>query len=285
MEPSRTLTTDVGRSPFAAEHARILRGMERGGVLELPAPGALRERYAPHVCEAAVATWRDRMVNEHRSASVFASLVPQLIEASTTVDVQTVALQAATEEIRHAVLCGEVVRAFGGEPVTQAEAVLPRIPEHAGVAALERVLRNMMFVGCLAETVAVALITEERELAQDPFVRAVFDRILPDEVSHARMGWLFLAQHLASLDGDARGRLERYLRVAFAYFERRELALLPLTPPGMPAELRAQREAIGLCEGEAAQTLFRETVEGVIIPRLEDMGLGARRAWRERAEA
>jgi len=224
------------------------------------------------------------MVNEHRSAAVFASLVPQLIEASSTIDVQTVALRAATDEIYHATLCGDVVRAFGGDASATAEPALVRMPEHEGLSALERAVRNVTFVGCLSETVAVALIAEERELADEPFVRATLDRILPDEVAHARLGWLYLTHNLPRLDAGAVGRMERYLRVAFAYLERREVDLLPLTPPAIPAELRAQREAVGMCEGEDARSLFYKTVTEVIVPRFEALGIDAAHAWKHRRE-
>lgn len=279
----RTLTMDTAASPFRTDHARILRSLDKRPV-ELPPGDVLRERYDPTVREAAVQTWRDRMVNEHRSAAVFAALVPQLIEASSTIDVQTVALRAATDEIYHATLCGDVVRAFGGEPEATAEPTLMRMPCHDGLSALERAVRNVAFVGCLSETVAVALISEERELADEPLVRATLDRILPDEVAHARLGWLYLTHNLPRLDAGAPARMAAYLRVAFAYLERREVDLLPLTPPAIPAELRAQREAVGLCEGEDARSLFYKTVTEVIVPRFEALGIDASDAWKHRRE-
>ncbi len=244
----RTLTMDVSASPFRADHARIVRTLEKGPV-ELPSGDALRERYDDTVREAAVHTWRDRMVNEHRSAAVFASLVPQLIEASSTIDVQTVALRAATDEIYHATLCGDVVRAFGGDASATAEPTLVRMPEHEGLSALERAVRNVAFVGCLA-----------------------------------RLGWLYLTHNLPRLEAGAVARMERYLRVAFAYLERREVDLLPLTPPAIPAELRAQREAVGMCEGEDARSLFYKTVTEVIVPRFEALGIDAGDAWKNRRE-
>ena len=173
------------------------------------------------------------------------------------------------------------MRAFGAEAVATAEPTLRQIAVHPGLDPVERTMRNVMFVGCLAETVAVALISEERELATEPFVRAIFSRILADEVIHARFGWGYLAHCIATLDGAARERTAEYLRSAFAYLERNEIALLPRFPP-MPAELAAQRESIGLCTGSLAQDLFYETVESVIVPRLMDLGIDARTAWRTR---
>jgi hypothetical protein len=198
--------------------------------------------------------------------------------------VQTAVLSAATDEIVHATLCGDIVTAFGGEPVAQAEPTLTPLPRHANVDAVERVVRNVMFVGCLSETVAVALLEEERALAQEPWVRDVIELILADEIAHARLGWQFLAMQLPHLREGARERLATYLRVAFAYLERRELELLPVSPP-ITGEMLRQREAVGLCSGRGARDLFFDTLESVIVPRFEEMGIAAREAWRTRGES
>ena len=41
-------------------------------------------------------------------------------------------------------------------------------------------------------------------------------------------------------------------------------------------------EALGLCSGSDARTLFYGTVERVIVPGLEALGLTARAAWEAR---
>lgn len=272
-----TLTTDVQGGVFAHEHARILDGLRRGAG-ELPALG---ETYAPEVVAAVATVWRARMVNEHRSSAVFAGLLPQLIDASVTLDAQTVVLRMASDEIHHAALCGHVLAAFGETPRAVVPDRVDPMPAHADVSPLERVTRNVLVVGCLAETVAVALLSEERARSTDPLVRAVLDQILADEVTHARFGWSFLAHALASLHTDARATLDRYLRVAFASLERHELdRLVPAGP--MRGELKAQRESLGVCDGTDGREVFYATVDQVIVPRLEAFGLGARDAWKHR---
>ncbi len=277
----RTLSTLFGDSPFRPGHERTLRehGRERVGIA--PSIDELATRYEPSVREAAIVTWRARMVNEHRSSSVFAGLLPQLIEASSALDVQTAVLTAATDEIVHATLCGDVVKAFGAEPIAQAEPDLTPLPRHTKVDALERVVRNVMFVGCLSETVAVALLEEERALAHEPWIERVLETILADEIAHARLGWQFVAMNLPNLADGARERLAAYLRVSFAYLERRELELLPVSPP-LDGDLVRQRESLGLCSGSTARGLFFDTLETVIVPRFEDMGIAARAAYRDR---
>ena len=95
------------RGPF--ERAMASAGRDRIGA----APeGFLARHPDERVRSAAVATWRARMVNEHRSSAVFAGIVPQMIEASTGFDLQSAALRAAQDELAHAALCADVVRAF-----------------------------------------------------------------------------------------------------------------------------------------------------------------------------
>ena len=44
----------------------------------------------------------------------------------------------------------------------------------------EAALRNAIFVGCLSETVSIALLTEERELTREPVIRRVVDQLAAD---------------------------------------------------------------------------------------------------------
>ena len=43
--------------------------------------------------------------------------------------------------------------------------------------------------------------------------------------------------------------------------------------------------ALGVSEAAAARTLFYQSIEHVIVPELEALGLGAERAWKERLDA
>jgi hypothetical protein len=207
-----------------------------------------------------------------------------MIEASTGFELQTAALRAATEELFHAALCGDVVRAFGGDPRAEAEAELTPPPRHPELSAGERLLRNVMFVGCLSETVAVGLLTEEHALCTDPWVRGVLEVILADEVAHAKLGWQHLAAAAPALDDAARARTAAYLRVAFGYLEEKELALLPVSPR-LDAETVRGREAAGLCSGDTARGVFYDTLAQVVVPSLDALGLDASAAWRERRRA
>lgn len=222
----------------------------------------------------AITTWQRRMRNEHVSARVFAALVPQFMRAGVHDD-RLVELSAMVgEELEHARMCAGVVLALGGEPVADLGELDP-VPEHPGVGPVEALLRNLVSVACLSETVAVAQISAERDQAGHPALAEVLTRILADEVGHARLGWRALDALVPTLTPEAKGRLEAYLEVAFASLighHAREGAD-PRSRPG-PA-----LEGVGVCDGALQHSVYRDAVATVIIPSLEAAGLAAERAW------
>jgi hypothetical protein len=224
--------------------------------------------------EMAVVTWRGRMVNEHVSARVFAGLVPQMMAAGVDVRLQLEVASMIQEELRHGVLCAAAVEALGGE----ARAPLPRleaVPQHDDCEPLEGLLRNILSVCCLSETVAVALITAERLETRPAELQAALTEILADEVGHARFGWRLLDELAPRIGQALRQRLGDYLPVAFLHLLHYELAHLPVqaTPPSDIVE------GYGVCNGRDARALFYDTIATVIVPELEARGLPGEAAW------
>jgi hypothetical protein len=227
----------------------------------------------PHLGEAARATWLGRMVNEYASSRVFEGLAAQVQAAG--LDARRVAQcrAFADEERTHGALCGAVVQALGGEATAPDRRDEP-FPLHSDVGPLEGVLRNVLSISCLSETVAVSLIGAERLAMQAGELRDLLTRIWADEIGHARFGWLLVTEHLPGLGEEERRRLGAYLAVAFSHLERYELAHLP-------ADVRPPPEgaALGLCNGADSRALFYATVEEVVVPRLDALGLAASAAW------
>ena len=242
-----------------------LRELARARMIDLSA--------TPGAAVAARETWRARMVNEHGSARVFEALAEQLARAGLAQTDVDACRSFAEEERLHGVLCGAVVASLGGEAIAPALA-RTAMPLHAEVGATEAVLRNVLSVACLAETVAVALIGAERLAMPEGPLRALLTQIYSDEIGHARFGWRLVTTRIPSLDQSARARLSAYLSVAFASLEAHQLQHLPVgaCPPPEGA-------ALGLCRGEDGRALFYDTVTEVIVPRLEALGLSAKRAW------
>ena len=223
---------------------------------------------------AAIATWKGRMINEHVSSRVFAALLPQLMKAGIAPKWQTKIADAAVEELRHGRQCAAVVSALGGDPIATVPH-LEDVPEHEDAEPLEAALRNLLSISCLSETVAVALISAERMRAGVATIEQALGRILADEVRHARTGWAIVEELAPTLDDALKARLSDYLVVAFRHLVAHELAHLPEGPA--PSE---RAEEVGVCDGREGRALFFDTVNTVIVPRLQALGLDAQRAWR-----
>lgn len=224
---------------------------------------------------AAIDTWRGRMVNEHISSRVFAALVPQMMRAGASSSRLEALATMIGDELRHGRLCAAMVEALGG----QARAPYPdlaQVPDHGDAAPLEAALRNLLSICCLSETVAVALISAERLHAGQADMGKTLDGILADEVRHSRFGWTWLEEVQPQIDDAMRGRLGRYLTVAFRHLVAHELAHLPAGPTPSLGAMQ-----VGVCDGREARALFFDTVAQVIVPRLQALGLPAQQAWRE----
>lgn len=222
----------------------------------------------------AIGTWKARMVNEHISARVFASLIPQMMHAGLDPDWQEAVATMVSDELRHGRQCAAVVHALGGEATAEVPS-LPDVPLHQDAGPLESFLRNLISISCLSETVAVSLIRAEQEELETPGIRETLDQILADEVQHARFGWRVLGDLGPGLDDGLRRRLGDYLVCAFRHLREHELAHLPEGP--RPTQ---QAEQVGVCDGGDARALFFDTVEQVIVPGLEEHGIPAGAAWK-----
>lgn len=230
----------------------------------------------------ALINWRHRMASEHVSARVFAELASQAVRAGLpTAETARIAAMIG-QELEHAVLCARVVRALGGEARAEAPGELPAVPTHDDVTPLEGLLRNAISIGCCSETVAVALVGAERELAPCPALADVLGSILADEVKHARFGWRLVDALVPTLDRRARDRLGGYLVSCFEH----QLAFhAPFVRWGA-ATLEAQ--GIGVPDGPANARTFLDVMTKVTVPGLERVGLPAREAFAaavERARA
>ena len=236
-------------------NALDLRDLARMNAPDVDAPAHLRD--------AAVATWHARMINEYASSRVFVALARQLESCGFEEESDEV-VQLAEEERRHGVLCGAVVEALGGE-ARGALFEAPRWPEHRDATARAALVRNVVSVCCMSETVAVALIGAERLEMPESSLRELLTRIWADEVGHARFGWRFLERVARTLTADERAAVRAYVPIALAHLEAHEHAHLP------PRGAAPGGERLGLCSGLDARVLLRETIDEVIAPRIQNL--------------
>jgi hypothetical protein len=222
---------------------------------------------------AALGNWRDRMVSEHASARVFAGFFDRLLRAGMPRRYHDMAGGAIDEELSHAVLCARALTALGGEARAPLPDPLPRLAQHEDATPVEAVLRDAISIGACSETVAVALVGAEREQAASPALREVLDRILADEVGHARLGWKLLDDLLPNEGMPTRRRLSAYLVAVFEHqiaFHAPFLDLPSMSDRGV---------GFGAPDGPSNWRVFVSTMSTVTIPGLEQRGLFARAAW------
>lgn len=237
-------------------------------------------RWEPSAVARARSLWLDRMVNEYTSTTVFSQLAAQLVEANATLDTTAVALRMAQDELRHAEICGQVVRAMGGNARRMRDTAVAPIARHAGCSDEERALRNVIFTTCVSEMNSVSYFVAVLEHLEDPFLRDVTRRLLADEVLHGRFGFTYLEAWDAWLDAHPGVRLSigKYLRYAFAFVEA-EYARDECREVG---RLTHDDIALGVVEPGFAAETFRRTMIEAVVPGLERFGIPAEDAWRRR---
>jgi hypothetical protein len=272
-----TLTIAGSGTPIQDEYRRlaaaIARCKPRDEVFDA-------SRYAPEAVASAREMWRGRMGAEHASVPVLIDLAGQLVEAGATLDAQAVVLRMAIDELRHAEICGEAVRALGGEPACAVDPGASRLPRFQGVAPEERAIRNVIFGNALVETVNTAQLVDTHDTTTDPYLAEATRRLLADETHHAAFGFDYLAAWAPWLDAHppVRASLGRFLRRAFAELERAR------SGAGLPPRRRTADEiALGIADPARLTVVLHETVEGAIVPALEGFGLDAGAAWRARS--
>jgi hypothetical protein len=271
-----TVTLAGSGTSIEDEHRRALDALARCQAQHIPFDASL---YDPRSVAEAREMWRTRMRAEHESVPALTALVPQLIEAGATLDVQNVVLRMTIDEIRHTEICGEAVRALGGDGTCELGA-LPRLPTWPGVCPEERALRNVIFGHALIETVNTANLVDIHDTMTDPCLREATRRLLADEVQHATFGFDYLtawAPWLAS-HPDVVASLSRFLRRGFAELERAR------SGAGLPPRTRTPDEiALGIADPARVTLVLHHTVQGAIIPALEGFGIDAEAAWKERS--
>lgn len=154
--------------------------------------GGRRRAPRPEASPRVRAEWRARIAAEYGSAAITQHLVLWLIQLGASPEVIDAGLVIVGDELAHARLSAEVYAdAGGGEPPALARGDL-ELPRRPGAPLELDVLRTVVRVFCLGETVAVPLFSHLRAGCTVGSARRALDRVLRDEVRHRDFGWLAL---------------------------------------------------------------------------------------------
>jgi hypothetical protein len=166
---------------------------------------------AGHLTARAHAEWRARVRAEYVSAAITAQTVHWMIVCGLPDDLLRVGLRVVADELDHARLSHDVVRAIGGgdlpEPISLEGLVAPTSHRGLGASLIDAVLGSF----CIGETLAVPLFSAMRARTTQPQARAALDRILRDEAVHRAFGWDALDALLALDEPGLRERADEVL--------------------------------------------------------------------------
>ncbi len=136
--------------------------------------------------------WRARIAAEYGSAAITQHLVLWLIQIGASPDVIDAGLRIVEDELVHSRMSHEVYVDAGGTEPPHIDRDTLQLHRRAQLPVELDVLRTVVRVFCLGETVAVPLFSHLRAGCTVPSARAALDRVLRDEVRHRDFGWMAL---------------------------------------------------------------------------------------------
>jgi hypothetical protein len=234
--------------------------------------------------DAARFVWHRRVVNEARSVELALrmrkiamqmALVPVLLEALVRLE---------EDEISHVELARAVLGRLGVPKINvPAEATAIVLLEEPAPASWMRVVLTGL---CICESVSAARFGMVREHTDLAGYRACIDVFYRDELTHAELGFVLLPDAVARLQEalgttqaidlimlELRTTLGQLDRVIGLDFERKG---------GLPAMRPQPEQNPGVVEPALDAIAFYRAMYEDIVPRLETVGLPARKAWEAR---
>lgn len=156
------------------------------------------------------------------------------------------------------------------------------VPPFDGITATdppERALFRAVLTGlAVCESVSAARFAAVRAHTDLPIPRACIEYFLRDEIAHAELGFSLLPSALAGIDA---AELDAELTATFRTLE----LTVGLDAERKKLELRARPQLpmnAGIVEPAIDALAFYECVARSILPRLEKIGIDARKIWARR---
>ena len=232
-------------------------------------PAADVAAYTAAQVEFAALAWPLRAAEELRSAMIYRALAAASASVLPAFNERFAAV--AREEVGHARLCATVGARLGATPPTyDGGPVRQRLASLTD--ARERVIALVVAEVAIGETISMAMFREGRRATTEPLARAAVERIVADEARHQQLGWEALA--VLADDPLAAAHTVHALAAAEQQIAVPALRFLEAGKPFDPAWA-----ALGVIPPERRVDAFYTSVEQLVIPRLERMGIAGRRLW------
>ncbi len=213
--------------------------------------------------ELIASVWLGRAAAEAGAAQTFRVVADCLRTLDAEPELVALARRAVGDELRHAELCWEVARHYGGD-LAQPAPTARELPHYDG--ASEELICSLHVVGqcCLNETTAGAFLERCLQHTTAELPRKTFLLLLSDEVDHARLGWA----HLASprLSTETRAAIAAWLPSMIA----RNLRVWRARPDTPPDPVYAQHGAL---PRDTVVQAVTAAVDELLIPGLAHVGI------------
>ncbi len=139
---------------------------------------------------AIAAGWGEDARMEHASIASFARFTLELLAIGAPADLVEAAQEAGLDEIVHARACFGLASRYAGRPLGPDALAVFAMPARAGLveaatAAVEE--------GCVGETIAALIASEQLAVVCDDAAKQALARIAADEVRHAELAYRFVA--------------------------------------------------------------------------------------------
>ena len=213
--------------------------------------------------------WLNDALMEHASIASFAKFTLDLLAIGAPAELVHDAQQASIDEVHHARLCFALASRFAGRSLGPGS--LPTATQSSqgssGPHQLGDIVRAAFREGCVGETIAALVASEQRDGCTDQQAVDALSIIARDEAQHAALAWRFIAWALGQ---------DRAAVLPVLQQERIALLSGQRTPPATKSSVsdHAWRAAGRLAPGEHAE-VTRLAVEQVVIPCLDALTAAA----------
>jgi hypothetical protein len=228
----------------------------------LPASDDAIARLSDDDREAIAEVWLGRAAMERRVGDSFAVVTDALRALRADGEALRLAERAIDDEMRHAEICRFVASRFHGAELASPPRLALTVPKLPGASDELRHTLHVVGQCALNETTASAVLEASVDGARSDLARAALRELLSDEIDHARIGWMHLAQVRAPIRADV------------------ERLLLPLVRANMKTWRDSPRPtppANGLDHGappyEVIERALLGSVRDLIVPGVRRLGM------------
>lgn len=274
MKPSGPRRLEIVRDTTklkAVHRKRVL----RDGTAPAP-PKFDRSRYTDAVLAKARIGWQGLLDSEFESVVIAGWMTSALARMAAPLDVLGAFGRIVEDEVRHVDLCAEVVWALGGTPTIPEQPPPPYPGWDADPSAEAEAITGLVAFFCIGELISDKLLRQAELVSADPVAQWALNEIIRDEAFHGPWGFETARLFVPAWDAKRKERLVQRLVEEAQRLERRLGGPLPAgaaREDEEPTDEQLALNALGLPDAPTLLSVFYQSIESQLLPRMRDLGL------------